>query len=93
MLFYWEKEKIVMGMEHGVCLEGHLEYGESVIECAKRELKEELGIEGLELKLISVIDNIDERGHYVHISFLLTSFHPNYYVVKDNPLFQQTAIG
>src|SRR3989338_9567472 len=74
MLFYWEKEKIVMGMEHGVCLEGHLEYGESVIECAKRELKEELGIEGLELKLISVIDNIDERGHYVHISFLLERF-------------------
>ena len=53
---------------------GHLEYGESVIECAKRELKEELGIEGLELKLISVIDNIDERGHYVHISFLLKRF-------------------
>lgn len=53
---------------------GHLEYGESIIECAKRELKEELGIEGLELKLISIIDNIDERGHYVHISFLLERF-------------------
>ena len=53
---------------------GHLEYGESVLECAKRELKEELGIEGIELKLISIIENIDERGHYVHISFLLERF-------------------
>lgn len=53
---------------------GHLEYGESIIECAKRELKEELGIEGVELKLISIIDNIDERGHYIHISFILEKF-------------------
>ncbi|GAB4455107.1 MAG: NUDIX hydrolase [Bacteroidia bacterium] len=53
---------------------GHLEYGESIIECAKRELKEELGIEGLELRVISIVDNIDERGHYVHISFLLEQF-------------------
>ena len=30
---------------------GHLEYGESIIDCAKREIKEELGIEGLELTL------------------------------------------
>lgn len=53
---------------------GHLEYGESVIDCIKRELKEELGIEGLEFKLITITDNIDERGHYVHISFLLEQF-------------------
>lgn len=53
---------------------GHLEYGESIIECAKRELKEELGIDGLELKIISMVENIDERGHYVHISFLLEHF-------------------
>lgn len=53
---------------------GHLEFGESIIECAKRETKEELGVEVLELKLISIIDNIDERGHYVHISFLLERF-------------------
>ncbi len=53
---------------------GHLEYGESIIECAKREIKEEIGIEVAELKLISVIDNIDERGHYLHVSFLLEQF-------------------
>lgn len=54
---------------------GHLEYGESLIECAKRELMEELGIEGLEFKLVAMTDNIDEhRGHYVHASFLVEQF-------------------
>jgi 8-oxo-dGTP diphosphatase len=53
---------------------GHLEQGESIRECARRELKEELDIEGLEFRLISVADSINERGHYVHISFLLEKF-------------------
>ena len=53
---------------------GHLEQGESIRECVRRELKEEIDIEGLEFRLISVIDCIDERGHYVHISFLLEKF-------------------
>jgi 8-oxo-dGTP diphosphatase len=53
---------------------GHLEQGESIRECVRRELKEELDIEGLEFKLISVADCINERGHYVHISFLLEKF-------------------
>ncbi len=53
---------------------GHLEYGETIIECAKRELKEEIGIEGFEFKLITITDNIDERGHCVHLSFLLEEF-------------------
>ena len=50
---------------------GHLEPGESIRECVRRELKEEIDIEGLEFRLISVADCIDERGHYIHISFLL----------------------
>lgn len=53
---------------------GHLEYGESLVECAKRELKEELGIEGSTFKLIAITDNIDEQGHYVHASFLVEEF-------------------
>lgn len=53
---------------------GHLEQGESLIDCVKRELLEELGIEGLRFKLISALDVIDERGHYIHISFLLEKF-------------------
>ncbi len=53
---------------------GHLEYGESILECAKRELKEELGIDALELTLISVADDIKEHAHYVHMSFRLEQF-------------------
>lgn len=53
---------------------GHLEYGESLLDCAKRELKEELGIEPTNFQLITITDNIDERGHYVHASFLVEEF-------------------
>lgn len=53
---------------------GHLEHGESLVDCISRELKEELGIEGSDFKLITITDNIDDRGHYVHVSFLLERF-------------------
>ena len=53
---------------------GHLEHGESISECVKRELMEEMGIEAIDFTLMSVVDCIDERGHYVHISFLLEKF-------------------
>jgi len=53
---------------------GHLEYGETLIECAHRELKEELGIEATSLHPIIITDNLDYRGQYVHISFLVEEF-------------------
>jgi 8-oxo-dGTP diphosphatase len=53
---------------------GHLEQGESVLDCAQRELKEELDITGINFRLVAVTDNIDERGHYLHISFLINEF-------------------
>lgn len=53
---------------------GHLETGEPIGDCVKRELKEELGIDALEFNLISVDENIGERGHYIHLSFLLKRF-------------------
>lgn len=53
---------------------GHLEHGETIRACASRELKEELGIEGCEFRLASVLDTIDERGHYLHVSFILERY-------------------
>lgn len=53
---------------------GRLEYGETLVECASRELKEELGIEGLEFKPVAMADNIDERGHSIHVLFLVEKF-------------------
>ena len=37
---------------------GHLEFGETVFECAKRETKEETGLEVNKFKLISVYDEL-----------------------------------
>lgn len=53
---------------------GHLEAGETLIECARRELKEELGIEAISLHPIIITDNFGHRGQYVHISFLVKQF-------------------
>ncbi len=53
---------------------GHLEYGETLIDCARRELKEELGIEAICLRPIIITDNLNYRGQYVHISFLVKQF-------------------
>lgn len=53
---------------------GHLEYGEKLIEAAQREMKEELGIEVPQMKLLTVAENIDERAHYIHLSFLAEDF-------------------
>lgn len=53
---------------------GHLEYGETLLECAKRELMEELGIEGSEFKLVAMTENINDRDHYIHTSFLVENF-------------------
>lgn len=53
---------------------GHLEYGETLLDCAQRELKEELGIEQAPLQLIAITDDINEERHYIHASFLLKEY-------------------
>ena len=68
------KRKNCYGAEQWGLPGGHLEYGESLVECAKRELKEELGIEGEGFTLVTVNDTIDERAHYVHASFVIERF-------------------
>ncbi len=55
---------------------GHVELGESILETARRELKEETGVEAIPLGVVNVDDYIayDERGiryHYVLITILL----------------------
>ena len=51
---------------------GRVECGERVEDAALRELKEETGIEGELVTLISVYSdpNRDPRGHYVSVAFL-----------------------
>lgn len=52
---------------------GHLEAKEKLVETAIRELKEETGLDVLssDLQLISIVDDIREDQHYIHVSFEL----------------------
>ncbi len=55
---------------------GHLEFGESVADCATRELMEETGIQASSLHLGPWVENIMENGekHYVTIFVLIDTF-------------------
>ena len=53
---------------------GHLEYGEKISDCLNRELNEELGITPIDFFLIGVFDDIESRGHHVHVAFKITKF-------------------
>ncbi|MBI4018242.1 MAG: NUDIX domain-containing protein [Candidatus Aenigmarchaeota archaeon] len=48
---------------------GHLEHGETFESCIKRELKEEIGIEVKNLKMLCVSNVIRGGAHYVDIEF------------------------
>lgn len=53
---------------------GHLEYGEKLIDCAIRELKEEVGIEAgpQQMTLSALVDDPRADQHYVHVAFTLS---------------------
>ena len=53
---------------------GHLEYGETLEGCAKRELREELGIQDVSLELATVTDTFIGFHHYIHVSFLADQY-------------------
>lgn len=48
---------------------GHIDYGESVLECASREVKEETGLEIKNLKVLGFTEDIfeKEKKHYITI--------------------------
>ena len=49
---------------------GHLEFGEEIIECARREVREETGMEILNVRMAGHVTNdifIEEKKHYITI--------------------------
>ena len=48
---------------------GHIDFGESVLECAKREIKEEVGIEIKNLKVLGFTEDLfkKDKKHYITI--------------------------
>jgi 8-oxo-dGTP diphosphatase len=59
---------------------GHLEFGESFFDCAKREAKEEVDLDILEIETVGMTNDIhlDEQKHYitVHVKALKWSGAP-----------------
>jgi 8-oxo-dGTP diphosphatase len=55
---------------------GHLEFGESVIECAARELLEETGLKALSCTLGPWVENVMEQGkkHYLTVFVRVDQF-------------------
>ncbi len=49
---------------------GHLEYGETLVDAAKRELLEETGVLAQDLEFLHVVTSL-LPAHYVHVNFLV----------------------
>lgn len=73
-----EKGEVLLGLRHGShgagewsFPGGHLEWGETVFETAKREVKEETGLEIEKMELISVADELryitTDNKHFLNI--------------------------
>ena len=56
---------------------GHLEFGEQIENCAKRELLEETGLVAKSLKFINLVNNPRSTTHYIHLCFLVDDWTGN----------------
>jgi 8-oxo-dGTP diphosphatase len=75
-VFVIDGDKVLLGKRAGKrgtdswCLPGgHLEYGESMVEAAKRELQEETGLAAESLEFVHLINDPRDDSHYVHVNF------------------------
>ena len=53
---------------------GKLDFGEDLLEAAKREIFEEVGLKTESLKLVSITNDIVSDAHFVTIAFLCENF-------------------
>lgn len=76
-VFVVRDNKLLLGKRNNIFGEGtwalpsgHLEIGESMMGAAKRELQEETGLIAQGMKFVSLVNNIQDDGHYIQVGFL-----------------------
>jgi len=67
---------------------GKLHFLEDLEECAKREVKEETGIEVEGLKLISITQEMVEDAHFITVGFLCESFEGEAQVMEPDEIME-----
>jgi len=67
-------DSLLHGEGAWTCPGGKLDFGEKIVEAAKKELSEETGIKANDLKVISVTNEIVHDAHFVTIGFLCKNF-------------------
>lgn len=60
---------------------GHVEFGEKLADAAKRETREETGLDISDIKIISLSDDISYGRHFVSVTFKAA-------VAKDKPILK-----
>ncbi len=50
---------------------GNLEFGESLLECARRELFEETGLQGEQGKILGFVENVFEEENLHYVTFFV----------------------
>lgn len=68
------KRKEVFGHGTWALPGGHLKKWEKLVDCAKREIKEELGIKNAKLEFGAVADDMGKKEHYIQFGFVLDNF-------------------
>ncbi len=70
---------------------GHVEFGESWEECARREVKEETGLDINQIQFLGVTDDYDigEDKHYVTIFMKASSMHGEPFITEPDKYIEQ----